>query len=445
MSLTKQQNPYSSEQFVHQTTYPTYYTATSTQYTVADMKYKFKLYNSDGLVSTTKNPPYISNGVGVYNPNSYLKNLFTNDFQPTINNFATCDGSIIQYGVKLDEFYSGAVDDTETYYNVIAINASQEDFDANWTNYIMGGTAGKSGLGKFLNKFESRRKVSLLDEYGTVRFLSGNFNPLDSDYNSRVYQMYMEVQHTTGADTGFTYHYTSNLLNPYWYETTFDNDLSPTLIYPVTKHMLEFPCTPQIINQQKWTLIGLTLVNGSYIPFNTPAPFNFLIEGDEYSIQTYEYPKGIGGKTSYKQYFKIETPCANEETIQLQWKNTLGGYDFFRFEKVSSKTQNIAPSTYRKVRDTLSADYSMGHTDYDRGETVYHSGVETVWTLNTDWLSKQQVLDLEDLWYSKDVYAYIDSEWYPVISLANQVLINTTAKGLRQYGFSIKLSNKKYV
>ena len=426
MSLTNRQEPGLS---IKQSIYPVYYASTSTDYIYSDFKYLYKLYTVDGLISTTKNPPYISGGVGVYNPNKYINNLFSLDFSPEITNFTKCDNSILNYRVVVEEQSSDTPSpDTHNFIKTLSLNTSKEDFL--FTDYCM-----YDGSGKFLTNWSSRRKFSLTGEYGTLRFLSGNiFYPFIGTPNSKVRQIKIEI-----LRDDIIYHYLSVDVNPYYTETSLGLDTDNTVLEDVSKFLLEYPCSPEILNQRYWSLLGTTVAGVYY-----PAPFtivsDILEEGDKYSFYTYTTPYGT---TSEAQLFEVDSSCSRFNNIQLQWENELGGFDFYTFRKVSVKTEKTKPSTYRKVQDTLT-EYQMGHNSYARGEEVFHQEIETQWLLNTDWILEEELNEFRDLWISKNVFVYIDGSWFPVISLSPSNVIETDRKGLKSQQISIRLSNKKY-
>ena len=421
MSLTLRQYPSVEGKKIHQMIYPDYYTTTSTLYTNSDFKYNFKLYTVDGEISNTKNPPYITNGVGVYDPNLYLKNILGNNFNPEGDLYKPCTDSIIQYRVDVEEFSSTiSSPDDRSYIKVCALNSSQEDFD--YTDYVL------DGDGKFMTKWSTQRKVSLTGEDGMLRFLSGIMSS-GSVIISKVYHFYLEVHRGS-----YVFQYSCDDVNPYYVETTdvgMDSDNS--VIENVENYLLEFPCLPEKLNELDWSFIGT-------VPSGGLSDSIILKEGDVYSLQTLDVSDNI---TSSKIWFEIKSPCPESNPVQIQWENELGSYDFFTFKKVSTKSHKIEKTNYRKVRDSLVSDF-MFHDENDRGETILHNNISTYWTINSDWLDKEEVLDLESLWYSKDIYAQIDGDFYPIVSMIDSVVINTNKRGLRQYVFSFVLSNKKY-
>ncbi len=431
----------------HQCIYPDYYTSTSDVYsTYSDFRYKYSINHIDGILSTSLNPPYIKDGVGVFNPNVYLKSLFGLDFQPEITTFTSCPNSTINYRVDVDEYSKDLVSpDDMSFGKAVIFKNSTEDWDYNEYRMDLGGDPDAGG--KFLTKWSTERKVALTGEHGTLRFLSGLQKAGHYPTTENSFCRHILIKVYRGD---YKYQYTSQWINPYYSETTIVD--IPSDIDDLKsnedqgKYLLETPCLPEILNTLYWKQDGYTYIpTGTWTSTGTYFSGGVLEEGDTYEYYTFTWPKGVNGITSLPMKFKIESPCANTNTIQIQWENSLGGFDFYTFRKNNMKSINRTSSNYRKVRDTLNSSDYMNHDEFDRGETNYHNKIETNWLVNTDWVTKEEILDLEDLWTSKNIFAYIDGSWYPIISLTNDVLLNTSKTGLRQYSFEFRLSNKKYV
>jgi len=450
MSISPYQCPsIFTNRYVHQSIYPEYYTAISSLYTYNDFKFVYRLYTTDGLISTTKNPPYVEEGLGVYNPNPYIKNLFGIDFGPDRNNgFTTCPNSIINYRVEVEEQSQSISSPSQyKYRKATAIRCAKEGFDFN--DYRM-----YNGEGKFLTNWTTRREIGMTGEYGTLRFLNGIQRSGYAASESRIYEIKLQV-YRASYNYRYMYNFTSEANNPYYVETS---QVGPSTdiheLEDLQKYLLEHYVGPETINNNKWRLRGvLDTQTGIYEPQNIVYSSSIIEENDHYDFYTYAWPYGVDGKTSSAMKFKAVRRCDKHKNVQLQWENELGGFDFFMFNKVSREEMSIGKSDFRKKRDKKGTynnsdsslwRYYMGHDEFDRGLSTFHTDIETDWVVNTDWLTDEQVDDMRDLWVSKNIFAYIDGEWYPVVSNIENVLVETSQKGLRQYTFSFRLSNKKY-
>jgi len=165
--LTQVQQPgsTSSYQYIHGSTYPAFYTATSNYAPLkSDFKYVFKTYTSDGLVGNTKNSPRILENLGVYDSVPVVKSLVGSTFQPTISNWTPCPDSIKQYRVDLQEFYDGATISTTLNYQKTLVMKQNLEGDY-FSNYLL-----NADTKKFLTDKTGVTPIRLTD-YATLRCL----------------------------------------------------------------------------------------------------------------------------------------------------------------------------------------------------------------------------------------------------------------------------------
>jgi len=415
MSLTKYQYP----NVYHQGTYPDYYTCLSDNYTDDNFKYKYELYTEDGLLTTWISYPSVTGGLSYTNPNKFLSNLFELDFDPDILTFTSCPGSIKEYELKVIEINGDA--DKTTFSNRNVLNISDEDFS--YSDYIL-----SNSTGSLLTPITFRRKVDLTNNVGTFRFLSGILNTTGTFQISYCYEILLTITRSTTV-----YEYKSIVKNPYYTETTIQPPSSS--ISDKQKYLLEFPATPKLLNDMQWTMVSYT-VNGHPFPPITAPTYDVLEEGDTYTIQTYN-----NVATSLPLSFEVSS-CKSDQ-IEILWENELGGFDFFNFNQNFYKNYDVSKSTYQKVRDSVTTT-TYGHTSTDRGLSIFKNEIETSYTLNSDWVQKYELEQMESLFYSKNVFALIEGDIYPVIGLDTNVVIKTNALQLNNIQFNIKISNKKY-
>lgn len=453
MSLTIRQYPSQANVIrSHQWAYPTWYTVTSDVYTQSNFRYKFKLYTVDGLQSTSKNAPSITGGVGIYSPNKYLKNLLKldGDFNPNITTWRTPKDQIIQYRIDVVEFgFTSPTPDSTSFQKNTIINCYKEDF--NYKNYILGGVDG-NGQGKALSKHKSTQtiKFDLESDEATIRFLCGKQRPdgtnnVNVGYNSLIYQIIVEVTKPDGTINI----YTTNQIYPYynqWVKTGLSNVNS--ILEDPTGMIIEFPSSPKLLNQVSWFWNSTISSGGVFIPVNSNIGVSAIISnGDTYKINAYHWPNGVQGKTSIDYNFSCNCRITNGYTpVQVSWLNELGGFDSFVFDLITTRNVSDNKQIYQQMRDKQGGDqgYTMSHTEYDRGNTVYHNEKVTEYICNTNWLDNDEILYLEDLWNSREVFIKVGDTWYPTIIDQNTTTINTDKRDLRQYQTSFIIANKKY-
>ncbi|EKD89643.1 MAG: hypothetical protein ACD_33C00021G0002 [uncultured bacterium] len=192
-----------------------------------------------------------------------------------------------------------------------------------------------------------------------------------------------------------------------------------------------------------------------------------LAVDDTYCVYGYAWPYGDDGRVSKKYNFKVK--CAQEKytPYQLAWENSIGGYDYFSFNKVSTENVSVAKNSFVKDRylTGLNSRFSympekyLGTNEISRGKVISQIQKEKIVTLNTDWLTDTQLKFLEDLITSKEVYlldesvyglpdstayipSYIYGRWYSAEVLNESIMTKTNAKGLKQLSVDIAYANK---
>lgn len=435
MALTIVQQPGSLSlgTYVHEVGNPTVYGGADNNYREDGFKFKFNIYDKDGQLNSDF--VYLSNndeGCGFYSPNLILKSQFYSDFAPKSDlTFSPCKGSIINYRVDIETFYSGDTQDTIQCYKTFAINAYNNKFVGKDFKVY-------TGAQKALTKRDNITPLKLnMNQFATLRFLSGKlFNTISAI--SYLNKIFLRVVRTNGVIDD----YWSYETNPYYTTTLLgDSSLNPV---DASTYMIEVPAGPANLNQIYW-IWDQTYINGSWVSKSQVfTPELGLVVGDKYCIRSYSWPQGDLGKTSQEYWYEITCNDSSRHTpIELGWRNEYGGYDYFNFTKVSEVSLGIERETYTKGIDTFQPTKKMAHNEYSRGETIINQNIDEHYVINTDTLSKKEVEQLDDLWYSPDVFAYINEVWYPIILEVDEVVTKTTKLGFKQYSIPFRLSNKK--
>jgi hypothetical protein len=115
--------------------------------------------------------------------------------------------------------------------------------------------------------------------------------------------------------------------------------------------------------------------------------------------------KNIAGTvigTSQKVYQKSNT-CKNCDKFRLKWKNSLGGWDYFTFTKVSKAKTTIERENFKRSRGYIS---SSGYQELstDRGYKSLNIKLADTYTIASDWVSDGTAKWLQDLFISDEVY-----------------------------------------
>ena len=116
------------------------------------------------------------------------------------------------------------------------------------------------------------------------------------------------------------------------------------------------------------------------------------------------------------------------QAVQLAWSNSVGSWDYLRFDGRKLKTVTREEKNYRKQIGDYNA-ASFGFTSYDREITPYQVEAKETYQLNGILTSEEYDL-FQYCFRSKNIMARIDNGWFPVTLKESslQVESDTTSK-----------------
>lgn len=129
----------------------------------------------------------------------------------------------------------------------------------------------------------------------------------------------------------------------------------------------------------------------------------------------YAFATGLT-QTSVTKRFTLEEPDCKYETYRLKFLNRLGGWDYFNFKKRSDVDLVVDKTTWTKR--AVSGNYG-GHLIGAKGESIMNIDAIQKYTVNSDWLTEEQSLWLDELITSTDVYWIYNNQIYPIIIETN--------------------------
>jgi len=102
-------------------------------------------------------------------------------------------------------------------------------------------------------------------------------------------------------------------------------------------------------------------------------------------------------------FYKQTEDCKEYETIRLTWLNKFGVWDYYNFTKKSVRTFNTQRMSYTQITGTWNTSRFRpdGHTG---GTKYFGNNVKESITLNTDYITENEAIWLEELFISNDVY-----------------------------------------
>ena len=119
-----------------------------------------------------------------------------------------------------------------------------------------------------------------------------------------------------------------------------------------------------------------------------------------YTVQTFTSSNvSISGIARYN----IVDNCSRYEKRRLQFLNELGGYDTFNFTLVSKETMDIERSMFKKDLGSYGSSYSFVNSPNDRAYSQYHTRIKDKISIQSDWVTQDQLAWLEQLVTSPDV------------------------------------------
>ena len=181
---------------------------------------------------------------------------------------------------------------------------------------------------------------------------------------------------------------------------------------------------------------------------STTIPANW----DYYTVQAFGPISPISQE--YKFYNQTDD-CKNFETIRLTWLNKYGTWDYYNFTKKSVRTFNTERKSYTQIGGTWNTSRFRpdGHIG---GKKYFANNTKESITLNTDYITEEEAIWLEELFNSNDVYILEQrstddaNEGYMRKYVKPTTITNSTHKRktkandrLIQYTFNIELDKTK--
>lgn len=166
----------------------------------------------------------------------------------------------------------------------------------------------------------------------------------------------------------------------------------------------------------------------------------------------------VSNTVSNSYRFDIQKPdCKGFETIRLAFLNRLGTYDYYNFTKKSIRTTQIQKSPIKQNYGHQTENstnfagalqnlpiYTQG--TYDGGTRTFNvNAIETI-EANTDFITEEEAILLEELFTSSDVYMQTGSTFEPVVINETEYIKQTTANDmLKQYIITIEKAHNTRV
>lgn len=373
---------------------------------------------------------------GVVDLSNVVKDYVTTDIQSHTNNYAIHNTqnivsnlrTVIRVKLYIGSEYTSSALGTVTSsipsyaaYEYLIFNGCQQDKDGlefNLDKYLL--TAGVStGENNFLTCFDHtvERKVRLTD-YGTVAFVNGILGHYDGSASvTNIGGIFVKFYDSSGTII------------------TGDGGAGTTLDIENTAN--------QAVNSQ-----NACIRFAGVAPKNlTDAGYTIPANTDYYEV--YAYQENIGGNPANSQTYKykiVGEDCKGHETIRLAFLNRVGAYDYYNFNKRSTRVTNIDSEMFMKNTGSWQKDAFSYETYEHKNTTLNVQAVETI-ECNTEYITELEAEGLEELFTSPRVLMYDDeAKWQPVnITEKSYTKQRNVSDKLIQYIVSVEKSVAKRI
>ena len=188
-------------------------------------------------------------------------------------------------------------------------------------------------------------------------------------------------------------------------------------------------CSDVVLNQlsAEFDILHVQCRLASLIEYlNTYTVQSYVMQPGEYiEVQMYNHANGSGCSldvpiTQISRFTMLED-CDNLYTkVRLSWLNELGGRDYMNFTAFMEKDTSTTNSNYYQetmnwsglAPVTANVNNPNFNLQTKGGDVIYNKQASTSWTLNTDWLTQDEVNLLEGLQKSSNVIAYFNDTAY---------------------------------
>lgn len=328
------------------------FVALSNQIAISDFYYLVNFQIGSSIIYTKKILQR-PDGYCVFDAIEVVKNYIKHSFNPTVTNITYANSSAVAVTVYIKEFYSGSVQSTYTY-NYVAWNACLDSITFNTYDYLDYVT--NSGRIKLLspNDFEflvPNSKIDLVAD-NWIHFFKDDFNYID-----------FVLYRSSGALKG-----------------------SITKTIPSGSYI-------------HYVNAGAKLWDGSGITVNPSDVLEINFEGDSGSFST---------------SFTFTSVCSKSIQYNVYYYKRNGGVGFKTFELVSQENMTKKNNTVRMNTKTLTSGIYSAPT-YLREKNTVSTVTQKSITLNTNWITEQQSIELAELFDSPLVWIQKESgAYYPI-------------------------------
>jgi len=370
MALTIYNTPYSYAPAYNQMIF----TLSSTNYSQPNFRYFADIYVNGGSeytrLSCVANP---SNNYGVFDVAGIIQTFLTRDANDNTLKFNVCENSIVSYEVKFGEQY-GVTSGITNYpnltsssgyaYNGVFDPLSFLDYDVN--KYVLYNSS----------------TIFLTD---TPRLVARETEELNIGFMADVTQFSLMLMRIRAYTSNGTLQKTVYLNNSTLTNLTKNRSINANIGF---------------------SFIG-NLTNADL--YSGTAP---VIDEDTsyYTITMFDVTEILGYRQkSEERFIYIEDYCSKYDPIRFKFMNNYGKYDYFTFTLAKTKNTEIKRNLFKQNPNQWDST-NYNYNRMSRGSSQYETILNDTITIQSDWITEDESVWLEQLMSSPDVYIYNNDE-----------------------------------
>lgn len=346
-----------------------------------NFKYVMDVYINGAAVKSFREtvPVHPTLGVGVFNPYRTIENYFSRNFDLSLTGVTQCPDSIGTIQCNFGEEYGLSSSGTTVYPNQAADSFATWngifDFE-NWCDYdeeyYRSGNSPKSA---FLTNSPAN-KVVLTHEKEYLYAI----NRLSGD----IYYFQVDTADSIPNSIG-----RYRIYNSYQAQATYADRM---VRCPAGWNLNDIPSSDII-------------VDAGTLPIMTNSVAYYTIKCVRFD----------GTETIIEKTFTNDTNCDRFTKYRMHFLNKLGGYDSFTFTKKNKFVSDIKRENYKKNLGELTSTTAYNFDKSQRAITQYSTSIEDKITVKSDYLTSGDVVWLEELVTSPDVYVERNGAAIPII------------------------------
>lgn len=429
----------------------------SASYSATDFKYLFRIrYLEEPFESRPyklgplyKVPPRPDTGDGLFSPHRYIKSFITYNFNPWQQGFDTniaraggnvgIDDQLFKYAINYGFEYNPNLSFIQTFQSggflglsfssahglllndLITINKDNKQI-----NIVYDGTA---SINQVINSTQVRTDITFGTTYSNETGVITNIQRLTA--TSSELMTWNGTRQYQEQDKDFSiYQLTSGTSK---FLSTYPSEYKPIIRdstggeYETISFIMAGP-TGSRASINIYDKNGATVSGYSFIVTSTQryrrADFGigtmnlydasgFDFTDPNIGSYTLQILRSDGSPYSEIRKWKIVDECTLMEKIRIAFLNKLGGFDYFTFTRDKKKTVNIKKNEYSKILP-WNWEYGQPEKRSDRGSTIFSVEADETFTLNSNWITEEEAIWLEELMTSPEVYLleYINGYGY---------------------------------